>query len=249
MRALAYILSLMIFCGGWGYAQEVSAQFEQANKLYQQEKFEEAAEAYTEILKLGYESAGLYYNLGNCYFQSDQLGPAILNYRRAENIDPYDEEIRHNLKLARAAAIDDFEKMPLPLFKSAYLSILLLLNADTWAGMGIGSLVLVLIGTFLYLFTGFKRGGFVVGFTGLLGAILFISLAVANNAHQQRNIPAIIMTASSYAKSGPGEKAEDVFILHEGAEVQVTESFDDWCKLRLPDGKVGWIHSSDLEEI
>lgn len=248
MKNISCILILLLFTYQ-ALAQGVRTQFEQANKLYQEEKFEEAADSYQDLLSSGYESAGVYYNLGNCYFQLDQLGLSILNYRRAEMLDPYDDEIRHNLELAKKAAIDDFETMPLPLFRAAYLNLLLLLGADTWAKMGLGGLALLVIGSFIYLFTGFRRGGFILGFTGIITSVVFISLAIANQAYQKKNVPAIVLAASSYAKSGPGEKAEDVFILHEGAEVKVIESFEEWRKIRLPDGKVGWIDAADVKVI
>lgn len=248
MKNISCILILLLFTYQ-ALAQGVRTQFEQANKLYQEEKFEEAADSYQDLLSSGYESAGVYYNLGNCYFQLDQLGLSILNYRRAEMLDPYDDEIRHNLELAKKAAIDDFETMPLPLFRAAYLNLLLLFSADTWAKMGLGGLALLVIGSFIYLFTGFRRGGFILGFTGIITSVVFISLAIANQAYQKKNVPAIVLAASSYAKSGPGEKAEDVFILHEGAEVKVIESFEEWRKIRLPDGKVGWIDAADVKVI
>lgn len=237
-------LTTSVLCG-----QTPADQFRTANELYQQEQFSEAAERYQSILTSDYQSAGIYYNLGNCYFNMNQLGPAILNYRRAQKLAPYDDEIRHNLELAQKSAIDDFETMPLPLFRSAYLKLLLLLTANTWALLAIFGIGLLVAGTFLYLFTAFKRFGFITGIVGMLGAVLFISFAIANNAYQQENVAAIVMATSSYAKSGPGDKAEDVFILHEGAQIKVIESFQDWRKIRLPDGKVGWIDAGDIEQI
>lgn len=175
MRNIPFILTILLFTSQM-VAQGVKTQFEQANKLYQQDKFEEAADAYQEILRSGYESAGVYYNLGNCYFQLDQLGLSILNYRRAEMLDPYDDEIRHNLELAKKAAIDDFETMPLPIFRSAYLKLLLLFKADTWAKLSMAALGLLIIGSFLYLFTGLRRAGFIIGFSGILVPSLMIPM-------------------------------------------------------------------------
>ncbi len=242
------IAYLGILTGG-AIAQSPAVHFEAANGFYKEGAYEEAAKRYDTILKLGYESAEVYYNLGNCYFKSNQLGLAILNYKRAEQLDPFDDEIRRNLSLAQKAAIDDFEIMPLPLFRSAYLKFLLLLSADTWAILGLIGLSLLIIGSFLYLFSDLGRLGFILGSVGLIGALLFTSLAVANRNHLKKNVPAIVMSASSYAKSGPGDKAEDVFILHEGAEVKVIESYEGWRKIKLPDGKVGWILGEDIEVI
>ena len=230
-------------------AQDATGEFLMANEFYQQEQFSEALEGYESILISGYESAEIYYNLGNCYFKMNQLGPSLLNYKRAERLDPYDDEIRHNLNLAQKAAIDDFENMPAPLFRSAYIGLLLLLSANTWALLGIIAMGLMALGTFFYLFTAYQRVGFIGAIIGFLGGLLFISLAIANHSYEKKNLPAIVMTASSYAKSGPGEKAEDVFILHEGAEIKVIESYENWRKIRLPDGKVGWLDANDIKAI
>ncbi len=39
------------------------------------------------LLKEG-EHADIYYNLGNCYYKTDRLALAILNYERAALLDP-----------------------------------------------------------------------------------------------------------------------------------------------------------------
>ena len=243
------VLGLVALLWGSIHAQTPEDLFSRANAHYHEEHYEEAAELYMDILEKGYESKGVYYNLGNCYFKLNQLGPAIINYRRAEHLAPYDEEVQHNLKLARKATIDDFELMPMPLFRSAYLRIVLLIGSDTWAWLSLTALFLLIIGSALYYYTSLQRPGFILGFGALLCFLTFLALALANKSYQSRNTPAIVMAASSYAKSGPGEKAEDVFILHEGAEVQIIEEYEAWSKLRLPDGKLGWVLGDDLEPI
>ena len=50
-------------------------------------------------------------------------------------------------------------------------------------------------------------------------------------------------------KSAPSETAEDVFILHEGTKAEVQDELEGWKKIRLIDGKLGWIEGGDLEEI
>jgi uncharacterized protein YgiM (DUF1202 family) len=43
-------------------------------------------------------------------------------------------------------------------------------------------------------------------------------------------------------KLEPNLKSESVFRLHEGAKIRLVESFqENWSKIKLSDGKTGWI--------
>ena len=77
----------------------------QADSAYAAEKYEEAIPIYTALLKEG-EHADIYYNLGNCYYKTDRLALAILNYERAALLDPGSSDVRFNLELARSKTID-----------------------------------------------------------------------------------------------------------------------------------------------
>src|SRR5262249_50947196 len=75
--------------------------FDAANKLYEQGKFNEAASAYEKLVQSGQVSAALYFNLGNAFFKAGQVGRAIAEYRRAEQLTPRDPDLRANLQFAR----------------------------------------------------------------------------------------------------------------------------------------------------
>jgi SH3-like domain-containing protein len=57
------------------------------------------------------------------------------------------------------------------------------------------------------------------------------------------------MQANAYVKSAPSSQSEDLFILHEGTKIQVLESFNDWSKIKLSDGMIGWVETYVMEEI
>lgn len=245
------LLTLIVCCTffNFGYSQNPDAAFEKGNALYQEKKYEEALESYSTIADAGLESAALYYNMGNAYFKTDQLAKAILHYERAARLAPNDDDIRQNLNLAKEATIDRFETMPEPIIKTAYHGIFKAMQPGSWGVMAIVFLGLMLVGTYLYLYTSLRRQGFAFGLTTLILGVLSLWLGYAHYNHLKNNQPAIVMAKSSYVKSGPGEKAEDVFILHEGTKALVTESYDNWKKIKLPDGKIGWIEAADIQEI
>ena len=61
---------------------------------------------------------------------------------------------------------------------------------------------------------------------------------------------AIVMTPTISVKSTPASNGTDLFILHEGTKVVITDSsMKDWREIRIADGKEGWIESKHLEEI
>jgi len=40
-----------------------------------------------------------------------------------------------------------------------------------------------------------------------------------------------------------------MFILHEGVKVRLQERSGDWQRLKLADGKVGWLEATAVEKI
>ena len=88
-------------------------------------------------------------------------------------------------------------------------------------------------------------GSFLVLFLGLL------SLAFAFKKFQQveNDNPAIVFAQESRVKSDPNNSSAEAFRLHEGTKVQILEDFDGWKKIRLSDGKTGWIANEDIKEL
>ena len=96
MKNKTIILTLLLVFAS-SLKASVENSFVEANNMYKNGNYQEAIDMYQSILDGGYESAALYYNLGNAYFRTDNLGAAILNYERALQIDPSDKEIQQNL--------------------------------------------------------------------------------------------------------------------------------------------------------
>ena len=250
MRTAWLWLALVMAQGA--VAQEASLKFEEANTLYRSGDFQKAADAYESIVTNGYEHAALYYNLGNAYFKLQNIPAAILNYERARRLSPRDEDIIHNLRLANLRVVDKIEPIPQLFIKEWWNALIAGLSSDGWASAGIVSLwTAVLMGVaFLVVRSGLvQRVSLGIAFAAVLFAV-FSFVAVAQQIHhEQGDLQGIVFSQSASVKSAPDEASVDLFVLHEGVKVELLDTVGEWRKIRLPDGKVGWLPGEDIRVI
>ena len=224
----------------------------EADSAYARGEFQQAIKDYEALLKQG-ASADLYYNLGNAYYRSENITRAVLNYERALLLSPGDRDIRFNLQIAQAKTIDKIVPESEMFFFTWYRALVNLMSVDGWASVALVSLALVIILLLVYLFSErvwLRKVGF---FGGILMLLLFI-LSNIFAWQQKQNLlfrkGAIVMTPTISVKSTPASNGTDLFILHEGTKVVITDSsMKDWREIRIADGKEGWIESKHLEEI
>ena len=224
----------------------------EADSAYVNGNYQEAIKAYESLLKQG-ESAELYYNLGNAYYRTENITRAVLNYERALLLSPGDGDIRFNLQIARSKTIDKIVPESEMFFVTWYRSLVNIMSVDGWGRMALVSLALVIVLFLVYLFSArvwVQKVGFFGG-----GFLLFVFVLSNFFAWQQRQQllnreGAIVVAPSVTVKSTPAQNGTDLFILHEGTKVVITDSsMKSWREIRLADGKKGWIESKKIELI
>ena len=224
----------------------------EADSAYVRGQYQQAIKDYESLLKQG-ASADLYYNLGNAYYRSENITRAVLNYERALLLSPGDRDIRFNLQIARSKTIDKIVPESEMFFFTWYRSLVNLMSVDAWAWTALVSLALVIVLLLIYLFSDriwLRKIGFFGGF------VLLVLFALSNVfAWQQKQDllyrkGAIVVSPSVTVKSTPAKNGTDLFILHEGTKVSITDgSMKGWTGIRIADGKEGWIESDMIEEI
>ena len=227
--------------------------FAEGNRLYQEGDFAAAAASYGAVIEGGFESAEVYYNLGNAHFRLGETARAVLNYRRAARLDPGNDDIRANLALINQRLQDRIE--PLPRFW-------LLTVFDWWMGLiprgALQALVAacyLLLGTSVVLIVLRRPAGlrtplrrFAYGAavaTVLLGATLLVGETGVGRPEE-----AVVMVGEARVLSAPSEEGGlTVFTLHEGTTVRIDRRAGDWVEIVLADGKVGWLPVGALEVV
>lgn len=234
------------------YSQNPDEQIKNAGTLYSEGKFTEAAAIYEEVISNGYMSAELFYNLGNAYFKLNQIPSAILFYEKARKLNPQDEDILFNLNLANSRIIDKIEPLPEFFLKKWWHAFRDMASVDGWATLIIIFFILTLIATGFFILSNnytLRRISLVTGFVFLL--ISGISLLVASQKYRAdvHSQAAIVFTPTVTVKSSPNEKSVDLFVIHEGTKIFITDSVEEWSEIRIADGNKGWIRTSDFQVI
>jgi len=245
-----FFLSLAI--AGISYADEAAQTFEQANQLYLQAKYPDAITQYEKIIQSGFESGELYFNLGNAYYKSGNIQKAILNYERAKQLLPQDEDVQFNLQLANLQVVDKIDTVPRLFVYRWADSMLTLFSLSTmgWIVYSFFILTLVAFAIFLYARTYTQKR--LSMFAGLVfsTALMLTMIGYGVQSFKESNTEfAIVMSDVANIKAAPDSKGNDLFVLHKGLRVQVLDSVNHWRKIRLADGKIGWIPEDDCESI
>jgi tetratricopeptide (TPR) repeat protein len=244
------LLIIWLFIGQAVFSQSAEELFEKANEQYKLEQYQDAINTYEQIKELGLTSSELYYNIGNCYYKLNKVAYSIYNYEKALLIDPLNEDAENNLIFARRLTIDNIEALPKTLLQKIEGAVVKKLSYDQWA---ITSVVLSILGCGLFLLfyfsysSGKKRFFFVTSMLCFLLLIVTSVFTIKEYSYMQNNVDAIIFALETDVKNAPTLNSEDVFTLHEGTKVKVLDTVDNWKKIKIADGKIGWIVASELK--
>jgi tetratricopeptide (TPR) repeat protein len=225
--------------------QDLTAE---ARAAYDAGDYAQAIAAYENLQSQGLASAALYYNWANAEFKSSRLGRAIALYRRAERLDPWDEDVRFNLNYARQRVQRPPDSSgPLTRWlQAAYRSLpsQVLLVAAWVAYLLLAGLAFVLIR---------RRGqGSLWRWLALAATTLFLFAAgwASLRLLEEKQAPmGVIVVHPAEARNGPAADNDVGFKIPEGREVRVLGHDSGWVAVGLtPEGFKGWVRDEDIWE-
>jgi len=219
----------------------------QTNPELSKEKYRAAVLYYNSIIESGIVNASLYYNMANSYYRLDELGQAVLNYRRALLYAPGDPQIEYNLNFAREKQKNGFTRNTeheifhilffwhymLPLMWKAVL--LIAANFIFW-----GMLIMKRLGRpFLWM-------AVLSAFLGLLMAgSLYLELRESNTLY------GVITSDSTIGRMGDSRSYESSYDLplYQGVEIRIEQQRAGWILAELPNGELTWLEEKDCSVI
>lgn len=249
MKKLQFIL--ILFIGFWGFSQNQSL-FELGNKAYNEGAYQDAVKHYQQILNNGEHSAELYYNLGNTYYKLNEIAPSIYFYEKALLLNPSDSDIKNNLVYAKNMTLDAIAILPETGLTKIYKSATSYFSFEEWAYASVVFMSLFVLCYLLYYFLRYathKRIAFVAGLLCLIIALITIGIAYSKYKIFSSDQPAIVFDKEVIIKSEPNTTSAETFRLHEGTKVFILDQLGEWKKIKIADGKTGWLIEKSIKSL
>lgn len=256
-----FLLSCFLFPGPSACfaGQENAEIFAEANSLFHQanaaddpgqarQLYEKALLRYEQIAK-DVQNGRLYYNIGNSYFALADIGRAIVNYRRAENLMPGDDNLAQNLAYVLSKRQDVIparqgEKLLQTLFfwhyDLSHHARLLLFS---------GCYLLFWLAAGLMFFTPVPVPKWLTGSLLALSLLLATSLVFEHTAAGPA--AGVVVSSEVVARQGDGRNYQPSFTapLHAGTEFRLLEKRTNWLRVQLNDGRQCWLPAQSCELI
>ena len=239
--------------------QEAERCFTQANGLIDSSP-SEAMELYNKSI-LNYkrlidefkiQNEHIYYNIANAWLMQGNIGKAILNYRRAEELDGSSTDINGNLNYARSLRAD---QIPIPVEKKVLETLFFWHYDFSLAGRFYGAV-------FFWWLSAAMIAMMVITKKKPLPAIavccvfIFCTLCLGGSVayqmqHGKTDNFGVITSETAVARQGDGENYPESFAepLHSGTEFKLLENRGSWYKIELGNGDTTWVDDGDAEII
>ena len=249
MKGKFYILSFLFSLGL--FAQN-KVLFERANAFYNQGKYADAISQYEAVLATKNHSADLYFNLGNAHYKLNHVAPSIYYYEKALKLAPNDSDIKNNLALAKNMTIDAINVIPEAGLSKVLNNAANTMTFDAWAKVSV-TFVFCFVVLFLIYYFAYSTLRKRLTFLGSMASLVLMCVSLLFAFHKfnldKLDKPAIVFAQKSQVKEAPNSNSLESFTLHEGTKVQVLDTVNNWKKIKIQDGKTGWISSSDIKAL
>ena len=211
--------------------------FSNANKLYSESNYIEACNLYLQIIEQGSESAELYFNIGNCYYRTNDWANAIWFFEKSLQLKKK-KETQKNLELTRLNTIDKIEPLPNLFYKRWWIILIDIFSTKNWQ---IISIIYIWIICILF---------FIISKTKIIYlfsiSILFLFITFSSNKIDSKKY-GILFSQNVSVKSAPTENGTNLFSLHLGAKIEIIDEVGEWIKIRIANGNIGWITKNNCK--
>jgi len=252
-----------------GFSQNRDLQnnlYNQANELFQKASdtavsdpvkskllYKESLQQFLQLSD-GVNNGKLFYNIGNIYFQLEDIGKSILYYRKAALLIPGDKNLKENLNTARKKRVDKISEQESSRFMETIFFFHYNLSSSFKSILFVISLGIVWISLSLFLlrkkFPPSWGHNFIIS-TVIFSIIslIFLGSLLIDTIEIHKHPGGVITTNEVIARKGDGEAYAPSFKapLHSGLEFSLIRERQGWYYIKLPDKTKTWIPEESAE--
>ena len=213
------------------------------------EQFRRAQRLFESLAEQGVRTPDLFTNLGNAALQAEDLGAAVLAYRRALALDADAARALQNLEHARSL-LPAWVPRPEPagMFDSlfAWHRTIPALLRERIAAACFAVMALLVAASIRFGQSGLRNAAILPGL-----AWLAVIGAGALDRGGESGEGAVVTSAEAVARVADSPLAPSAFPqpLPAGAEVRVLETRAPWLQVRLANGRDAWVKASSLTRV
>jgi len=207
-----------------------------------------AAQRFESLVAAGVHNGYLEYNLGNTYLQLNDIGRAILHYRRAQRLIPRDPLLLENLGVARGRSLLN---IPPARKSTVYRNLFFWHYQSSPSSRYAAALVTYVLFWVLVALRAFvpRKGWTIAAVFSALVCLAAGGSLVIQRWHDRNSPDAVVIAADVVVYKGPADTYQKQFeqALQPGVEVSVREDRGDWRRIELSDGETGWVPRNTVE--
>ena len=222
--------------------------FSNANAAYNGGNYTLAIEKYQAILVQDLHSAAVYFNLANAHYRQGNVAESVYYFEKAKQLDPTDSAIENNSRFAQNMTLDSIEELPKTQLASFKEFALGLFSLSTWSVMCV---VLAWLAAFAFVFYRLSQRIFSKRLFFSLGLFFILFSLTTLVLTDQKFSQGLVQKAVIFEKEidvwgEPNQRAEELFLLHEGTSVVVIDQLEGWVKIKLANGSEGWVQQQGI---
>ena len=209
---------------------------------YKNGQYQQALDVYKTVLDKRYNDPDLLYNIGNVYYKLDKYGYAMGYYLHALKLNPYDADLKANIKLLKSKITQSSDIKD----ESNQLMDYLFFR---WISINHSFLIffILFIGSVsLFAYRFIQKKKFKVYGICLFSLCFFFFTIFALKYYDIEIVDrGVILSDKTSVYSGPSEVLSVLFLLDKGSNFQLVQDQQEWVEIMLNNGFRGWVKRSD----
>ncbi len=216
--------------------------FDQANNAYMNNDYSKAITLYEQLVNENVAQPVVFYNLGNAYYRSGRLAPAIANFERALQLDPTFENAQENLQTAVRQTKRQLERPLPPDWEQSLLFWHYGLRQRT---------TFIVAATLWLVFWSVLAVRKMRRIRSKRWAVMVLGMvAVAFGVSAWLKVHPVMLAVADRdpvpVRYGTNEHDTIRFELYVGDRVTVDKRINGWSRVTTVEGERGWAHDQDL---